>query len=158
MKECGNCALCCKLLNVPGVCDQGTQCRYADTTRNGGACRIYNGRPKVCSGYNCFWRAESWPESLRPDRCNVIFEALPGVKTVLVSVEPSQPDAWKKNEIMKVIEILVKKGRPLVLKTKNDSMMFIPDGMNKEEVLQDIKQVLDWQRGQQWQPQHTQQI
>ena len=148
MKECGSCALCCKLLNVPGVCDQGTQCQYADTTRDGGACKIYGSRPEVCSGYNCFWKAESWPDRLRPDRCNVIFESLPGVETVVLAIDPAHPDAWRNPEVMRVIRILRKKGRPLVFKTEHDSMMFIPDGLRREDVLRDIKQVIDWQEGQ----------
>jgi hypothetical protein len=74
----------------------------------------------------------------------VIFEALPGVFTVLVSVDPDRPDAWKKKEVINVIETLRKKGRPVVLKTKNDSEMFIPKGWTQEKILGEIKQVMDW--------------
>jgi hypothetical protein len=59
-------------------------------------------------------------------------------------VEQSQPDAWKKKEIMEIIEKLRKKGRPIILKTKNDSEMFIPKGFTQADVLRDIKTVLDW--------------
>lgn len=143
MKDCGGCTVCCKLLNVPGLAGCGEQCPHACP---GTGCMIYEERPDVCLGFDCFWRAESWPDELRPDKCNVLFEALPGVKTILVSVEPDDPDAWKKPKILRVIHILRDKGRPLVLKTKNDSMMFIPDGWSKEDVLHDIKQVIDWQQ------------
>jgi hypothetical protein len=74
----------------------------------------------------------------------MIFEALPGVYTVLVSVDPLNPDAWKDKRILKVIEILRSKGRPVVLKTQNDSVMFIPDGWDQDRVMRDIKTVLDW--------------
>ena len=148
MKECGTCGLCCKLINVPGMADAGTWCPHAQLGDISGCCTIYNDRPKVCLGFNCFWRAEEWPDWLRPDRCKVIFEALPGVLTILISIDPNRPDVWKKKEVLEVIEKLRKKGRPLVLKTKNDSEMFIPKGWDKEHILQDIKQVIDWQREQ----------
>lgn len=105
---------------------------------------IHDHRPDVCLGFDCFWRAESWPDHLRPDRCNVIFEALPGVYTILVSVEPETPDAWKEPGVMRVIKTLQNKGRPLVLKTRNDSKMFIPEGWDQERVLAEIKKVIDW--------------
>ena len=107
---------------------------------------IHETRPDFCRNYHCIWRAESWPSKYRPDHCKVIFEALPGVITILISVDPSRPDAWKDKEVLKIIGTLQKKGRPLVLKTKNDSQMFLPKGIKQSDVLRDIKQVMDWKR------------
>lgn len=144
MKSCGECALCCKLLEVPGIAKAGQWCQHCVPGLKTGCCTIHDQRPEVCSAWHCFWRAESWPDWLRPDRSKVIFEALPGVVTILVSVELSKPDAWKSKEIREVIEKLRKKGRPIILKTKNDSEMFIPKGFTQADVLRDIKTVLDW--------------
>jgi len=145
MKDCGECVLCCKLINVPELAPAGKWCPHCQPKRNGGGCTIHDQRPEFCHNWHCFWRAEGWPDNLRPDRCKVIFEALPGVVTILASVEPSKPDAWKEKEIMEVISKLRRKGRPVVLKTKHDSQMFIPKGFIREDVLRDIKTVLDWQ-------------
>lgn len=142
MKECGQCALCCKLIDVPGLAGANKWC--PNCKPKAGGCQIYDSRPDVCLGFDCFWRAESWPDKLRPDRCKVIFEALPGVETILMSVEPSMPDAWKKPDILKVISILKNKGRPLVVKTKNDSKVFIPEGWTRQDVAKEINQVIDW--------------
>jgi hypothetical protein len=144
MKDCGECALCCKLIEVPGLAVAGQWCPHCSPGTSNGCCTIHDSRPEFCKGFHCFWRAEEWPDDLRPDKCKVIFEALPGVKTILISVEPSRPDAWKKRKILEVIEKLRKKGRPLVLKTKKDSEMFIPDGWSQQKVLHEIKQVIDW--------------
>ena len=146
MQSCGECALCCKLIEIPNLAGVGQWCPHCVPGKRDGCCTIYDNRPEVCRGWNCFWRAENWPDEFRPDRCKVIFEALPGVETILISVEPSRPDAWKKKKILRVIEKLYKKGRPLVLKTKNDSKMFIPKGFTKQDVLRDIKTVLDWKK------------
>ena len=133
MKDCGSCALCCKLLDVPGLAGPGTQCPHCNPGCAAGCCTIHENRPQVCLGFDCFWKAESWPDWLRPDRCGVIFEALPGVETVLASIEPSTPNAWRKPEIRRVIEILRGKGRPIVLKSLQGPVIFLPkDGMNCE--------------------------
>ena len=142
MKDCGECSLCCKLLDVPNLAGSGEWCPHCKPGKGG--CSIYDNRPKECLGFDCFWRAESWPDYLRPDRCKVIFEALPGVKTILISIEPSKPDAWKKKNIVDVIKKLRSKGRPLVLRTKNDTAFFIPDGWTQQDVMHDIKTVIDW--------------
>jgi hypothetical protein len=144
MKDCGLCSLCCKLIEVPNLAKAGEWCPHCCPGTVGGGCMIHNDRPEYCKGFHCFWRAESWPDEYRPDRSKVIFEALPGVKTILISVDPDKPDAWKKKSILAVIEKLRKKGRPLVLKTQNDSEMFIPSGWTKQSILKEIKQVMDW--------------
>jgi len=143
MKDCGSCALCCKLIEVPGLAIAGKWCPNCKPGRAQGGCAIHENRPDFCKGYHCFWRAEEWPDELRPDRSKVIFEALPGVFTVLVSVDTDRPDAWKKNQVREVIKKLCRKGRPVVLKTKNDSEMFLPKGWTKDQVLREIKQVMD---------------
>jgi hypothetical protein len=74
----------------------------------------------------------------------VIFEALPGVETILVSVEPSRPDAWRKKEVLRVIEILRSKGRPLVLYTKDGPEVFVPEGWVRADVEREIQSVMDW--------------
>jgi hypothetical protein len=144
MKDCGKCSLCCKLIDVPGLAGAGEWCPNCKPGMSGGGCRIHDDRPSICLGYNCFWRAESWPDKFRPDKCKVIFEALPGVHTILISIDPSTPSAWKENNIQIVIDKLKSKGRPLVLKTKNGSEMFIPKGWDQQAVLKEIKQVIDW--------------
>jgi len=146
MKDCGACALCCKLIEVPGLAPAGVWCPFCIPGQSAGCCIIHDDRPQYCLGYDCFWRAESWPDWLRPDRCKCIFESLPGVETVVVSVEPTRPDAWKEPGVIAVIETLRKKGRPVVLKTKNDSKMFVPEGWTQQRVLRDIETVIEWKR------------
>lgn len=146
MKPCGECSLCCKLIDVPGLAGVGKWCPHCKPGTSIGGCQIHDNRPEVCLGFNCFWRAESWPDEFRPDKCKVIFEALPGVKTILVSIDPSRPDAWKEDGVLRAIKILQGKGRPLVLKTVNDSKMFAPEGWTQDMVLAEIKQVMDWKR------------
>ncbi len=107
------------------------------------ACSIYENRPDDCINFNCFWKAEGWYDWLRPDRCKVLFEALPGIYTVMVSTDKSRPDAWKNDSIKKVILKLKAKGRPVIVRTKNDTEFFYPKGWDRNRVMEEIKTVLD---------------
>jgi hypothetical protein len=131
-------------LEVPGLALPGKWCSFCRPGTSDGCCTIHDKRPDVCLGFNCFWRAEEWPDWLRPDKCKIIFEALPGVSTILLSVDPGTPDAWKKKEILEVIEKLRRKGRPLVLKTEKNTVFFITEKADKGTILKEIKQVIDW--------------
>jgi len=136
--------MCCKVLDIPGLAAPGEWCIHCKPGRRNGCCSVHDERPKACVGFDCFWRAEEWPDRLRPDRCKVMFEALPGVETILISIDPSRPDAWKDKNILSAIGTLRKKGRPMVLKTRNDSGMIIPTGWNRQMILAEMRQVLDW--------------
>ena len=69
--ECGDCKACCtalviKVLNKPAntpcqnLCDKG--------------CSIYDSKPQTCTEFECAYiQGTNIPESLRPDKCGVIF-------------------------------------------------------------------------------------
>jgi len=146
MKDCGNCSLCCKSMQIDELSKPSdVWCEHCNVGAHH-ACTIYNERPEECSAFHCFWRAESWPEKFRPDRCKVIFSSLPGVETIMCNTDNGRPDAWKKKEIVRVIEILKSKGRPVIVRTKNDTEFFIPQGWTQDRIMQDIKTVLDNRR------------
>jgi hypothetical protein len=143
MKDCGSCAICCKFLEIPILSKpQDTWCPHCKIGKYH-SCGIYEKRPADCVNFNCFWKAEEWYDWLRPDRSKVLFEALPGVETVMVSTDQSRPDAWKKKKIVAVIEKLRKKGRPVIVRTKNDTKFALPKGWTQARVMADLKTVLD---------------
>lgn len=143
MKDCGDCSLCCKFLEIPSLGKKADvwcpHCRPG--TKH--PCRIYDERPDDCRNFHCFWRAEGWPDWLRPDRCGVLFEALPGVFTVLVTTGRVRPDAWKTTRIVGVAAKLKDKGRPVIIRTKNDTLFFIPKGWTHDAIMKELKTVLD---------------
>jgi hypothetical protein len=77
-----------------------------------------------------------------------MFEALPGVSTILAVVEPSRPDAWKNPKIVEVIKKLAGKGRPVVVVDggKNHPT-FLPTGRTREEVRSEIDKALRIKNG-----------
>jgi len=71
--ECGECTLCCKLLNIKEVDSKpGEYCKHCDW---GVGCKIYDQRPESCKIFECCWKQmEVAAEELRPDKCNMLFE------------------------------------------------------------------------------------
>lgn len=89
MSRCGGCTLCCDLLKVE-VLGKGANERCRNCTPGKG-CSIWERRPVVCRGYVCLWHANpKFPDSLRPDRCGVLFEPVPGSKVVVANADPSR--------------------------------------------------------------------
>lgn len=73
-----------------------------------------------------------------------MFEALPDVLTILATVDPHRPEAWKKKHIMETISKLTTKGRPVVVYVKGESNRFaLPRGKTKDDVLADIRKVIN---------------
>ena len=76
MKTCGECSLCCTLIEVRALSKPaGAQCPHRAKV----GCSLY-GTPKMldcCQVYSCMWLLlDRMPEALRPDYCRVIFEKI----------------------------------------------------------------------------------
>jgi len=140
-KECDECSLCCNLLDVPDLAPGGEWCPHA--APGCGGCLIHAKRPEQCHGFDCFWKAEGWPDELRPDRCHVLFEALPTVLTILVTMDSDYPESWKDPLIISTIQKLVNKGRPVVVRDPFSRTYFYPpEGKTRAHIMADIHQVL----------------
>jgi len=74
--ECGECTLCCTLLNVPLLNKPaGTPCEHLCDT----GCSIYEERFAPCRKFECAWLKSNANVALRPNNCGVIFFEKDGV-------------------------------------------------------------------------------
>ena len=77
MMPCGECTLCCKLLETHDektASPIGIYCKHCDHNKG---CTIYKDRPEECRIYQCMWtQMENVGEELRPDKCGVIFDRI----------------------------------------------------------------------------------
>ena len=73
MKPCGECTLCCKLLETHDIPSEiGVYCHHCKD-----GCTIYDERPKECRTYQCMWsQMETVSDELRPDKCGIIFDRI----------------------------------------------------------------------------------
>ncbi len=90
MRECGDCQLCCKLVEVPQL-DKPlwTRCRYQDKTKG---CAVHKLplQPKSCMDFTCAWLDGRWDDDDRPDKTGVVirqvFRMVKGTLTPLWAI------------------------------------------------------------------------
>lgn len=90
-RSCGRCTACCTSpsLAVPGCNPLGGVCAHLRRTTKGRkpGCSIYEGRPKLCRDYACYWRLGVLTTKERPDKLGIIFDsAAPGLDQVIATV------------------------------------------------------------------------
>lgn len=75
MGECGECTLCCKLLQLNTVPSAiGEVCRHCTM---GAGCNIYETRPNECREFRCMWlQMENAGIEMRPDKCGILFDKM----------------------------------------------------------------------------------
>jgi hypothetical protein len=73
--ECGECTLCCKLIDIPWM--KSPPLEYCSKCIPGKGCGIWDNVPKDCKEYECAYRQmDNISIMLRPDNCHMIFEKL----------------------------------------------------------------------------------
>ena len=94
-RECGSCSLCCKVLEVkPLYKAAGQWCKHSRPGQGG--CATHQLRPKACRNFSCLWLTEDWlgPE-WKPEVAKFVL-SLDGPDALLVTADPKQPRAWKR--------------------------------------------------------------
>jgi len=136
MRECGECTWCCYFTTAPELNKKVNEyCKHCIPDKG---CSTYEQRLQVCKVFSCLWlKQQQIPESLRPDRCSVMFE-LPGYcKTYIAYVDPEKPDSWKQPNVMTLIRKINEAGHAVLINI-NEMNFFLPNGITLEDVKQDI--------------------
>lgn len=69
-RECGDCQLCCEVLEVPDANTKaGEKCQHQCEK----GCAIYQTRPQPCQDYQCLWLRRFFGKKDRPDKVGVFF-------------------------------------------------------------------------------------
>jgi uncharacterized protein len=127
--RCGNCTLCCRLPSVPELAKPVyTLCSHC---KEGEGCSVYETRPLSCRRYQClFYSNHKLADELRPDRCGVIFERLPGRPVYLALCE--SPESVKSPVVAEEIQKLRDAGLAVAVTSGPLSQkgLFVPEGRN----------------------------
>ena len=100
VRTCGECSMCCKLLNIDSVDFKKPADKWCPNCTIGQGCNVYSTRPGVCQEYECFWLQNDWvAEELRPDKSHVILTMLPDDIHLQAVVDPLRPEAYKQGEM-----------------------------------------------------------
>lgn len=135
MNKCGSCTLCCLLTHIPQFDKPVFElCEYCGT-----GCNIYMIRPQACREFLCVWASEGLPERLRPDKCNVMFERLPGDSTYVGLVNPGYERSWATPEIQSFARGKNKLGHAVVVTAGKDRFIKCPEGVRERDVMINLK-------------------
>jgi hypothetical protein len=94
-RQCGSCALCCKVYHVPALDKPaGVWCRHCEP---GVGCAIHATRPAHCRQFFCLWMTDpNVPAAWKPDRSRIVLSIFPGNGFLYAQVDPGSPQAWRK--------------------------------------------------------------
>tara|TARA_R110000772_G_scaffold20466_2_gene56803 strand:+ start:93657 stop:94112 length:456 start_codon:yes stop_codon:yes gene_type:complete len=140
-RECGECTLCCKLLDIPWMESlPNTYCSKCEINKG---CTIFKSVPKKCSDYNCeYLKSETMGDELKPNVCNVIFEEI--AKTIhLALVDPDYINAWKEEPVMNHISKLNDNGISVIVSSYSNEpkIIFPTKGRTHEEVMSEVMDI-----------------
>jgi hypothetical protein len=122
--------MCCWLIKIKARNSPPLQ--YCLDCDPGKGCKDYKNRPLECRGFQCSWLLDNNAhESLRPDKCGVLFENI-SENIVLGLVAP---DHEVDNYIMGQIQSFQRNGSSVVLQIfKKKPIIFCTGGAKPEEV------------------------
>lgn len=138
MQECGECTLCCQLLEIKetesNVCEN---CKHVIPDKG---CTIYISRPQECRNFQCSWSLHKQAhKNMRPDKCHMIFENI-NENIVLGTLDPN----YKLNDLlMAQIQAFQQAGNSIVLQLWNEPVKIIPVNTTAEIVWKTIKEKMD---------------
>lgn len=129
-RECGECTLCCKVMEVDALKKPaGKWCAHCTSSRG---CGIYETRPEECRTFVCAWLQNSkLDDQWKPSRCKFAVWSEAGNLNLKVSVDPARPDAWRKEPYYSyfkgwVRENIAEGGKVLIFNGKR-AMAVLPD-------------------------------
>ncbi len=127
-RSCGSCALCCKLLHIEEI--EKPAGVWCSQVRFGHGCGIYESRPNACRAFRCNWLNHAGlDDSWRPDRAGFVLWT-PSPKLLLVVVEPTKSDAWRRKPYYAQLKDWSKTaltGQGMVLvKVRQDATVLLP--------------------------------
>lgn len=128
-RQCGDCSLCCKLLDIPEL--NKPKDVWCPNFRAGAGCGIYADRPASCRDFACRWLADTaiGPE-WKPNHCKMMLDAKPGI--FMVHVDPSAAAPWRAEPYLSTLRTWAARGLAsgtlvLVLKRRH-AIAIHPDG------------------------------
>lgn len=137
LDRCGGCTLCCDLLAVEALDKKAYQpCQHCEY---GVGCSLFGSddRPLACSAFQCaYYFNSSWPLSLRPDRCGVVFEPFgEGEELSFVAmVAPENPGAWREGAGASAISRMVRHGHSVIVVVGETKHVLLPEGQTPSGV------------------------
>ena len=111
MRECGTCALCCKIFSVPEVKPDHAWCPHCVPGLH--ACQIYPTRPERCRDFHCQWlKDERFGAHWFPKTAKIVIDhRVLGTKAIVYFVvDPAVPNRWREEPWFSDIKQVARSG------------------------------------------------
>jgi hypothetical protein len=111
-RECGECTLCCKLLEIEALAKPaGSWCPHC---KPGRGCLIYGNRPAECQAFSCLWLVNDLLDPhWKPSKSKMVLTT--SEDGIEVRCDPGFPDAWRKEPFRSEIHQWAASGEALDL-------------------------------------------
>ncbi len=129
VKECGDCTLCCKLLQVSELeKPQGRLCVHVDGSKG---CAIYSERPQSCRSFHCLWLMDPHlDEAWKPNNCKMVLVA-ESDRHVVVQVDDGASQSWRRepyfSALRKMSAKAVEAGGMVTVMENGEATVILPE-------------------------------
>ncbi len=127
-RQCGSCALCCRVMGVPEVKKDFEWCTHCRPGEH--ACTIYLNRPQRCRDFHCQWLVDlRFPDYWFPKESKIIVDHRVEGETAVVCfvVDPRVPNRWREEPWFGDIKTVAKSGLAGTLGRKWTTIVLIRD-------------------------------
>lgn len=108
-RECGTCALCCKLLGIAALDKPaGTWCANCAPPHG---CTIYDTRPQECRDFACVWlESKVLGEEWKPSRSKIVLYLIDDGSRLIAHVDNGAPNAWREQPYYDQLKLWARRG------------------------------------------------
>tara|TARA_B100001146_G_C15859034_1_gene296904 strand:- start:39 stop:503 length:465 start_codon:yes stop_codon:yes gene_type:complete len=114
--------MCCKVLGIDSGWLKKPANEWCSKCDKGKGCTVYDERPEDCREFECLWlvlakdpECETPSLSLRPDKSKVVLYPQEDGETVTAHVDPGNPTAWRKPEMMGMLKKMAANGLNVIV-------------------------------------------
>lgn len=134
-RTCGECGLCCKVLDFPELGKPaGAWCRHYAAFRG---CTIYETRPHACRAFKCTWllNTDEFSDVWRPDRAGFCMwsQNVPAGARLVLEVDADRPRDWLREPYLSTLRAIARRAPDrhveVIVRTGRAVQMLFPEGL-----------------------------
>lgn len=129
-RNCGDCALCCKIMAIAELDKpKDIWCQHCSTRKS---CGIYDTRPMSCRQFYCGYLTHpDFGEEWKPLHSKMVIVPEMGGQRVVIHVDPGRPDSWKREPYYSTLKQWAKAAIPakgqVVVYVNGRTIVVLPD-------------------------------
>ena len=115
IRECGDCSVCCEVLEIPAI--NKPKKTICPNVCDGGGCSIYQERPSECRTFQCIWSEGYTGCGQRPDKSGIMAYHIDTKygKTLLILEIRENAFMHRSSQKERLIKIAEKRNTPVFI-------------------------------------------